>query len=201
MFASYASSQDMDIEDKRLIKGALRRAFRQSRLMREVLQEARVELPPKILKDGSVGKKNQVRYRCAICTGLFSSGDIQVDHKNTVIPLHLTEIETDNCTILNNIWCKKENLQVVCSMKAGQLPGGQRSCHYQKTQQENFIRSKWAEYFAKNPSDSVHNKNMIADNATIHFWLEEYVIVTAKKRAALEAKEARKLLRANKKKS
>jgi hypothetical protein len=133
-----------DIVKKRLIKGGIRRVFRQSIEMRTVLQNARVELPPKILKDGSNGKKNQIRYTCAICKGLFSQKDVAVDHIEPVIPLDKSEEEMTIDEMAYRIWCDIDNLQVVCDMTLKQN-GGIPSCHLAKSLEENFIRKKFSE--------------------------------------------------------
>ena len=133
-----------DIVKKRLIKGGIRRVFRQSIEMRVVLQSSRVELSPKTLKDGSIGKKNQVRYKCAICGGLFSQKDVAVDHIDPVIPLHKSEEELTIDEMAYRIWCDISNLQVICNttLKRSQ---GVPSCHKIKTDEENFIRKKLKE--------------------------------------------------------
>ncbi len=133
-----------DIVKKRLIKGGIRRVFRQSIEMRVVLQSARVELPPKTLKDGSVGKKNQVRYRCAVCGGLFSQKDVAVDHIEPVIPLHRSEEELTIDEMAYRIWCDVDNLQVICNTTL-KKNNGIPSCHKIKTDEENFIRKRLKE--------------------------------------------------------
>lgn len=133
-----------DIVKKRLIKGGVRRVFRQSIEMRFVLQNARVELPPKTLKDGSVGKKNQVRYRCAVCGGLFSQKDVAVDHIDPVIPLHRSEEEMTIDEMAYRIWCDVYNLQVICNTPL-KKNNGNPSCHKIKTDEENFIRKRLKE--------------------------------------------------------
>ena len=143
-----------DIVKKRLIKGGIRRVFRQSIEMRVVLQSARIELPPKILKDGSVGKKNQVRYKCALCDGLFSQKDVAVDHIEPVIPLHRSEEEMTIDEMAYRIWCDINNLQVICNIplkKNNDIP----SCHKIKTDEENFVRKTLKEKYpamAEDPS-------------------------------------------------
>lgn len=133
-----------DIVKKRLIKGGIRRVFRQSIEMRVVLQSARVELPPKTLKDGSVGKKNQVRYKCAACSGLFSQKDVAVDHIEPVIPLHRSEEDLTIDEMAYRIWCDIDNLQVVCNTTL-KKNNGIPSCHKIKTDEENFIRKRLKE--------------------------------------------------------
>lgn len=133
-----------DIVKKRLIKGGIRRVFRQSIEMRVVLQSARVELPPKTLKDGSVGKKNQVRYKCAVCNGLFSQKDVAVDHIEPVIPLYRSEEDLTIDEMAYRIWCDIDNLQVVCNTTL-KKNNGIPSCHKIKTDEENFIRKRLKE--------------------------------------------------------
>tara|TARA_R100000951_G_scaffold116766_1_gene130588 strand:+ start:25088 stop:25726 length:639 start_codon:yes stop_codon:yes gene_type:complete len=133
------------IEERGRIKGAIRRCFRLSPQMREVLKEARVELPPALKKNGEPGKRPQVRYRCAICDGLFMAKNVQVDHIETVVPLYKTESEMPFGewieTIARGIMCKKDNLQVACSTPL-KRNNGKDSCHRKKTNEENFLRKK-----------------------------------------------------------
>ena len=130
------------VEERNRIKGTLRRTFRLSPQFKKTLEEARVELPPKLKKDGTPGKRNQVRYRCAICKGLFQQKFVQVDHIETVVSLW--EAEEDMCYdgedgLVRRIMCKKDNLQVLCSTPL-KLNNNKPSCHKIKTDEENFIR-------------------------------------------------------------
>jgi len=135
------------VEERGRIKGAIRRVFRLSPQMRETLQAARVELPPALKKDGTPGKRPQVRYRCAECNELFSQKNVQVDHIDTVVPLWSSEssmfFSDWIATIARGVFCKKNNLQVLCStpMKRN---NGLHSCHKKKTDQENYIRRELA---------------------------------------------------------
>lgn len=135
------------VEERGRIKGAIRRVFRLSPQMKEVLQEARVELSPELKKDGTPGKRPRVRYRCALCNELFSQKNVQVDHIDPVVPFWETESQMNFAdwiyTVGRGIFCKKENLQVLCStpMKKN---GGLASCHKKKTDEENYIRRELA---------------------------------------------------------
>lgn len=135
------------VEERGRIKGALRRSFRLSPQMREVLQASRVELPPALKKDGTPGKRPQVRYKCAHCGDLFPQKWVQVDHIETVVPLWETESTMDFkdwiATIARNIFCKKDNLQVLCSTPMKHNDGNP-SCHKTKTDEENYIRRELA---------------------------------------------------------
>jgi len=133
-------------EERREIKGALRRAFRMSPRLNAVMQAARVELPPALKKDGKEGKRNQVRYKCAVCKDLFQQKNVVVDHISPVIPLYRQELSMSIGDIAKNIYCHVDNLQVICSTRIKDLPKGERSCHYIKTQEENFLRKEWEAY-------------------------------------------------------
>lgn len=132
------------IEERGRIKGLLRKAFRLSPQHRETLQEARVELPPKLKKDGNPGKKNQVRYQCAICRELFQQTRVQVDHIETVVPLWKLEkdmLYDGDDGLIRRIMCKKSNLQALCSTPL-KLNDGKSSCHKSKTDEEKFLRTQ-----------------------------------------------------------
>jgi len=177
------------VEERARVKGAIRRVFRLSPQMKEVLQAARVELPPALKKDGTPGSRKQVRYRCACCGGLFSQKHVQIDHIEPVVPLWMSEADMSYDDIVRGIICDKSNLQVICSIPL-KLNGGKPSCHRLKTNEENFIR----DYLAKIDRDKL--------NIDIH--LEEarnaYQDYLKKKEEERKAKEARKLERLRKKK-
>jgi hypothetical protein len=176
------------VEERTRVKGAVRRVFRLSPQMKEVLQAARVELPPALKKDGTPGARKQVRYRCACCGGLFSQKHVQVDHIEPVVPLWMSEADMSYDDIVRGIICDKSNLQVICSIPL-KLNGGKPSCHRLKTNEENFIR----DYLAKIDKDKL--------NIDVH--LEEakaaYKAYLKQKEEEKRAKEARKLERLRKK--
>jgi hypothetical protein len=132
------------VEERSRIKGAIRRVFRLSPQMEEVIKKARVELPPKLKKDGTPGAKNQIRYRCAVCSELFSQKHVQVDHIEPVVPLHLREVDMTIDQIARGIFCGVDNLQVICSTPKKLSKDGKPSCHSVKTNEENFIRDSLA---------------------------------------------------------
>jgi hypothetical protein len=192
------------VEERGRIKGAIRRSFRLHPAMKEVLQEARVELPPKTLKDGSLGKKNQIRYKCAECKKLFSQKDVQVDHKDTVVPLDKSESEMDFDewvkTIVRGIYCKKDNLQVLCSTKKKDLPEGESSCHNLKSRKENFVREEFKKY-KENPNSSVYDEiHRKSFDKKVDFFLKMYDNYLKVKEEERLAKEKRRLERSAKKK-
>jgi hypothetical protein len=141
------------VQERNRVKGAIRRVFRLFPQMKEVLNNARVELPPALKKDGTPGKKPQVRYKCSNCGGLFSQKNVQVDHINPVVPLNKTESEMSYDDIVRGICCSSDNLQVLCStpIRANE---GRPSCHKIKTDEENFARDELKKI--KNGESSVY---------------------------------------------
>ena len=129
------------VEERGRVKGAVRRTFRLSPQMKEILQAARVELPPALKKDGTPGKKNRVRYRCAMCGELFSQKNVNVDHISTVVPLWKREKDMTYDEIVRGVFCEKSNLQVLCSTPLVRNEG-KSSCHKKKTDEEKYIRKK-----------------------------------------------------------
>ena len=189
-------SEGFWILEKNMVKGAIRRIFRQSPNFKIIMTEARVELPPRILKDGSIGAKNQIRFKCAVCNGLYPQKFVQVDHIMPVIKLHKTETETDYNEMVPAIVCKKENLQILCSTPLKSLPKGTKSCHWGKSNREMFIRAQFADYKKNNKLVETEIKNL-----TIKFDLmyEESVKIKKQKEEEKQAKREAKALKKSQK--
>lgn len=108
------------------IRGALRRTFSRSPVIRDVLFKVRREVP-KFNKDGSRAKKDAVQYRCNVCQNYVGSTKVSVDHINPVVSV--SEGFVDFNTFINRLFCDAANLQVVCD-----------ECHNTKTQLERISR-------------------------------------------------------------
>ncbi|RLG16538.1 hypothetical protein DRN69_00600 [Candidatus Pacearchaeota archaeon] len=108
---------------KTQIKGALRRLFSRSPVKNEVLNEA---VHP--TKKGIRGGK---QYICNICKNTFPLKDVQVDHKKPVIKASENINDIDYNTLVDRIFCKKSNLQVICKI-----------CHKKKSAKERRKRLK-----------------------------------------------------------
>jgi 5-methylcytosine-specific restriction endonuclease McrA len=108
------------------IRGAIRRIFSRSPVVREVLFEGRREVP-RYNKDGSRAKKDSVQYQCQVCDEFVSSTKIAVDHKIPVISVE--EGFQDWNIFVARLFCQKENLQRICD-----------PCHQEKTNEERFQR-------------------------------------------------------------
>lgn len=108
------------------IRGALRRTFSRSPIIREVLFKVRREVP-KFNKDGSRAKKDAVQYKCNVCGTYVGSTMVSVDH---IVPVvSVTEGFIDFNTFISRLFCDIANLQVICD-----------SCHNTKTQSERINR-------------------------------------------------------------
>lgn len=108
------------------IRGALRRTFSRSPVIREVLFKVRREIP-KFNKDGSRSKKDAVQYRCNVCGSFVGSTLVSVDHINPVVSV--SEGFIDFNTFIERLFCDASNLQVICD-----------DCHNTKTQTERISR-------------------------------------------------------------
>ena len=108
------------------IRGALRRTFSRSPIIREVLFKVRREVP-KYNQDGARSKKDAVQYRCNVCGTYVGSTKVSVDHINPVVSV--SEGFIDFNTFIARLFCDSANLQVICD-----------SCHNTKTQTERISR-------------------------------------------------------------
>jgi hypothetical protein len=108
------------------IRGAIRRVFARSPVVREVLMEGRREVP-KYNKDSSRSKKDAVQYSCQVCFEWVSSTKISVDHIDPVISIESGFVDWNE--FVTRLWCSKENLQRICD-----------DCHQKKTNNERFQR-------------------------------------------------------------
>jgi len=180
------------VQERSRIKGAIRRSFRLSPQMKEVLKAARVELPPALKKDGTPGKKPQVRYRCAICEELFSQKNVNVDHIVPVVPLYIKESEMTYDELVRGVFCSKDNLQVVCSTPI-KRNNGEHSCHKKKSDEENFIRREY--------SKIIEAGNPFVSEKMMPQLKEEYKTYLKTREAEIEAKAKRKIERELKRKA
>lgn len=120
-------------------RGALRRVFARSPVVRAVRDAARREYD-KYNKDGSLAKRKGVEYQCAICGRWFPSKHISVDHIDPVINPETGWAGWDD--FITRLDCTADNLQVVCSYTKKHEDTtheyGKYSCHYEKTQAERI---------------------------------------------------------------
>ena len=171
-------------QERNRVKGALRQSFRMSPQMWETLQRARHELPPALKKDGTPGKRPQVRYKCAICGGMFMQKYVQVDHIDPVVPLYKTEADMTYDEMAERIFSAKDNLQVVCSTPL-KHNNGKPSCHKIKSDEENYIR-KNIDYSEYKSGDW----DLLDKIEELKEKFEEYQIEKEQKRLAKEKRKA-----------
>jgi hypothetical protein len=108
------------------IRGALRRQFSRSPIVREVLMKVRREVP-RFCKDGSRAKKDAVQYLCSVCGQWTKSTAVAVDHITPVIDVQVGFVDWNQ--FIARLFCGSENLQVICD-----------TCHDTKTQSERIAR-------------------------------------------------------------
>lgn len=109
-----------------IIRGALRRQFARSPIVREVIGKVRREVP-KFNKDGSRAKKDAVQYQCGACGEWTKSTAISVDHISPVVSVE--DGFTDWNNFIARLFCGPDNLQVICD-----------TCHNKKTNAERIAR-------------------------------------------------------------
>lgn len=108
------------------IRGALRRVFSRSPVVREVLMKNRREVP-KYRKDGTRAKRDAVQYQCNLCNEWVGSTKIAVDHIEPVISVDEGFIDFN--TFIERLFCDADNLQPICE-----------TCHRLKTNAERIAR-------------------------------------------------------------
>ena len=109
------------------IRGAIRRVFTRSPIIREVMMKVRKEFP-KLNKDGRKAKKNAIKYLCNVCQQYIGSTKISVDHIIPVVSIEEGFIDWN--TFVERLFCDITNLQVICD-----------DCHQLKTNQERSKRT------------------------------------------------------------
>ena len=96
-----------------MIAIAIRQAFRHSAVFKSCLDKARVET------------EEGVRYRCAVCSGLFKRTEVQVDHITPVADVNGAPLSMQN--MVERIW-------------TGAIQILDRKCHNKKSMLENNHR-------------------------------------------------------------
>lgn len=98
-------------KEQGLIKGALRRIFSRSDLRKQVLELS-------ALKGFLDARRPRVKKwsRCQRCLEIVPQYLMEVDHVEPVVPVgsSLSDMTVDR--LIDNIWCTKSNLQVICKV-------------------------------------------------------------------------------------
>ena len=105
--------------------------------IKSALRSASIRWPVKygVLKEAAVGKQiNQAsgrmaeHYKCNACNNIFPRKEVEVNHKEPVVPL-TGFVSWDD--LIDRMFCEKEGLEVLC-----------KPCHKNQTQKENTIRKQ-----------------------------------------------------------
>lgn len=181
------------LQERSRVKGALRQAFRLSPQVKDTIEAARVELPPAPKKDGTPGKRPRVRFRCAMCGGLFQkkygrTNGIQIDHIDPVVPLWKTEKDMTYDEMAERIFCTLDNLQVLCSLPI-KKNGNKPSCHTLKTREENWIRKQLVAFLE---GEGLAKREDVDFSQFIEAHKEKYKEYLEEKEAKKNAKKRRK---------
>lgn len=115
----------MTPKERGLLKGAVRRVFSRSDLRRKIIQTVIINHSdpnrPRVKKWG----------RCTLCKLPTALYQMQVDHKDPIIPIDKTLEDMMWDEVINRAWCEENNLVPVC-----------KPCHQLKTKEENKQRRK-----------------------------------------------------------
>jgi len=109
---------------KSFIVSALRAGSRRWPPRFETLNEAKTEKKINVL----TGRLAQ-HFRCASCGGEFPAKQVNVDHILPVVDPVVGFVDWN--TFVENLYCEKENLQVLCS-----------GCHTEKTKTEKDVKPR-----------------------------------------------------------
>lgn len=125
----YCSGTMTEAARNGFIKSALRSKSRRWKPTYDCLKDAYVgkEEVTSTNKRGVTSTKAIMHYRCAGCGKHFPAKQVAVDHINPVVPIGMDVPDWN--IIINNLFCERENLQVLC-----------KTCHDAKTKEENAER-------------------------------------------------------------
>lgn len=110
-----------------IVKGSIRKAFARSSF------PALIEIREDAIHPTIKGPRGGKQYICACCGKTFGITKIAVDHIDPVIPLDKTINDLSWDYIVERMFCKKEELQVLCT----------EICHKKKTAEERKERKRY----------------------------------------------------------
>ncbi len=113
-------------EDEKLIKNAIRRVFSRSELRKAVILAS-------ALPDHTDETRKRVKNwcRCNVCKTPTPRSYMECDHIEPVVPVTKSLKEIPIMTLIDNVWCHKNNLQAICE-----------TCHDIKSKAENAERRR-----------------------------------------------------------
>lgn len=83
----------------------------------------------KLSLTSELGPRGGARYKCAHCKKAYGRTEIQVDHKEPVIPVGISPLHMTLKQVYERCWVELSKLQVLCKL-----------CHQAKSKQENKER-------------------------------------------------------------
>jgi 5-methylcytosine-specific restriction endonuclease McrA len=89
------------------ILSAIKRCFSRSPVHNSVRRAA--------LDPSSSGPRGGKRYICSVCGQSYGVKEIQVDHKDPIVPVGTLSKDMSWDNIIRRTFCAPENLQVLCS--------------------------------------------------------------------------------------
>ena len=105
------------------ILSAIKRCFSRSPVHRSVLKQS--------VDVSSNGPRGGKRYICSVCGQSYGIRDVQVDHKDPIVPTDTLSKDMSWDNIIARVFCSADNLQVLCS-----------TCHKLKSKGENMERKE-----------------------------------------------------------
>jgi 5-methylcytosine-specific restriction endonuclease McrA len=114
------------------IMSAIKRCFSRSPNHREALNKAKCPRRK--------GPRGGARYVCVECKKDFASKDVQVDHIDPIVPIGTLSKDMTWDEVVGRTFCNISNLQILC-----------KTCHKEKSAEENAERRKIAKSIKSNP--------------------------------------------------
>lgn len=113
-------------KERNLLKGSMRRLFGRSELRRSVIDKA-------IVSGYSDPARKAVKFwvKCEECGKMEAKSNVQVDHREPLIPLDSSLEEMSWDEVVSRLWCDESNLQIIC-----------KPCHRLKSKAENKERRR-----------------------------------------------------------
>ncbi len=105
------------------VVSAIRKSFAMSLDCKLVLHKA--------VSDG-LGPRGGKKYYCKQCQMDFPAGEVQVDHIEPVVPVHMAVSEMTLKEYYRRCFASHDNLQVLCLY-----------CHKKKSREENKLRTEF----------------------------------------------------------
>ena len=112
-------------KERGLLKGAIRRVFSRSEIRRKVVALT-------IVQHHDLNRPRVKKWSvCPLCELFIATYQLQVDHRDPIVPTDTTLEDMSWDTVIDRVWCVENNLMAIC-----------KPCHKEKTKLENKERKK-----------------------------------------------------------